>query len=85
MMTNLKLLINNLNKAKRCLRELIVAKSSRVIEEVMLSSTHLQRRCLKMAQEKGASSWLNVLPIKENGFVLVHKSEFCDALSPRYN
>ena len=53
-------------------------------DEVLLSSKHLQRRCLEMTQEKGASSWLNVLPIKENGFVL-HKSEFRDALSLRYN
>ena len=70
-------------KAKRCLKERKMTKSSKV-NEVMLSSTHLQKRCLEMAQEKGASSWLNALPIKENGFAL-HKSEFRDALSLRYN
>ena len=38
---------------------------------------------VKLAQEKGASSWLNVLPIKEHGFHL-HKSDFRDALALRY-
>ena len=38
---------------------------------------------MKLAQEKGASSWLNVPPIQEHGFSL-HKSDFRDALALRY-
>ena len=41
-------------------------------------------RALKQAQEKGASSWLNALPLKELGFDL-NKSEFRDAIAIRYN
>ena len=41
-------------------------------------------RAMELAQEKGASSWLTVLPIREHGFVL-HKSTFKDALALRYD
>lgn len=40
-------------------------------------------RCLEVASEPGASSWLTALPMKEHGFVL-HKGAFCDALCLRY-
>ena len=33
--------------------------------------------------EKGASTWLSVLPLEEYGFAL-HKGAFCDALALRY-
>ena len=35
-----------------------------------------------LAQEKGASSWLTVIPMKEHGFL--HKSAFRDTLALRY-
>ena len=38
---------------------------------------------LRLAGEKGASSWLSVLPIKEFGFML-HKRNFVDAIHLRY-
>ena len=41
------------------------------------------QRAMSLAQEKGASSWLTTLPIKEFGFAL-HKSAFRDALALRY-
>ena len=41
------------------------------------------KRCVELAQEKGASSWLSVLPLEEHGFFL-HKGEFRDALCLRY-
>ena len=41
------------------------------------------KRCVHLAQEKGASSWLTVRPLQEHGFTL-HKSAFHDALSLRY-
>ena len=42
------------------------------------------KRHAELASEKGASSWLAVLPIGEHGFHL-HKGEFRDALRLRYN
>uniref|UniRef100_A0A1X7TEM9 Uncharacterized protein n=1 Tax=Amphimedon queenslandica TaxID=400682 RepID=A0A1X7TEM9_AMPQE len=39
--------------------------------------------CLESFSERGASSWLTVLPIKEHGFTL-HKGDFRDALCLRY-
>ena len=38
---------------------------------------------MDLCQEKGASSWLTVLPIEEYGFTL-HKTAFRDALALRY-
>ena len=43
-----------------------------------------KRRAAEQAAEKGASSWLTVLPIDRYGFAL-HKSAFRDALCLRYN
>ena len=40
-------------------------------------------RATEIAQMKGASAWLNALPLKEEGYVL-NKREFYDALSLRY-
>ena len=42
-----------------------------------------QSRYLKTAQEKGASSWLSVLPLKNLGYSL-NKQEFRDAIKLRY-
>ena len=41
------------------------------------------RYSVELAQEKGASSWLSVLPLEEFGFSL-HKGVFRDALALRY-
>ena len=41
------------------------------------------RRIVQLSSEKGASSWLSVLPIEEYGFAL-HKGAFRDALCLRY-
>ena len=40
-------------------------------------------RAMSLAQEKGASTWLTSLPIKEFGFAL-HKGAFRDSLALRY-
>ena len=42
------------------------------------------KRAVMQANEKGASSWLNVITLEEHGFNLT-KSEFRDALCIRYN
>ena len=41
------------------------------------------RRCLEVASEKSASSWLTTIPIAEHGFHL-HKGAFRDAVCLRY-
>lgn len=51
------------------------------IEETLPEDT---ARLMKQASEKGASSWLNVLPLSEQGFTL-SKGEFRDAIALRYN
>ena len=43
-----------------------------------------KQRSMDLLNEKGSSSWLTVLPLKEHGFNL-NKSEFRDALSLRYD
>ena len=44
----------------------------------------IRRRNVKQARDKGASSWLNALPIEEMAFTL-NKEQFRDALRLRYN
>ena len=41
------------------------------------------KRCLEAASEKGSSSWITALPIKDHGFAL-HKGAFRDAICLRY-
>ena len=41
------------------------------------------QRAVALAREKGASTWLTVLPLTEHGFTL-HKAAFRDALAMRY-
>ena len=43
-----------------------------------------QNRAVQQAKQKGASSWLNVLPLEDHGFTLT-KGEFRDAIALRYN
>ena len=51
------------------------------VEQYLPSAT---QRAMHQAQDKGASSWLSALPLKEHGFNL-NKGEFRDALAIRYN
>ena len=50
------------------------------LKEVLTPSL---KKAMTLAREKGASSWLTTLPIKEHGFCL-HKGAFADALALRY-
>ena len=54
------------------------------IEELTSKQSPDLKRILKQHSEHGASSWLNALPLEEQGFNL-NKGEFRDALSLRYN
>ena len=52
-------------------------------EEIKKSSTATLLRAIELAEEKGASSWLTAIPLREYGFNL-HKSAFRDAIALRY-
>ena len=52
-----------------------------VIEQKLPAST---KRAVEQAKLKGASSWLNILPIEDHGFSL-NKGEFRDGIAFRYN
>jgi len=41
------------------------------------------KKCVDIAREKGASSWLSAIPIQKHGYAL-HKRAFCDAIAFRY-
>ncbi len=66
----------NIRNANR-LRDISAAKD---LENVL---TNDQKRQISHAKEKGASSWLTVLPIEEHGFFL-NKGEFRDSLHLHY-
>ena len=53
-------------------------------EEILQGLSDSQKTLIKLAGEKGASSWLTSLPVKAFGYVL-NKQEFNDALTLRYN
>ncbi len=65
-------------------------KQEREKFNLQLRSTSLEnesrstKRQLNLLSEKGASSWLTSLPLKEYGFLL-NKQEFQDAIALRYN
>ena len=64
------------------------AKKNEVLkgcEEVVKSSLSPRSlRAAELASEKGASSWLTVIPIQDQGYDL-NKREFRDAIKMRYN
>ena len=53
------------------------------MKRVFEALTDNTKKAATLAQEKGASGWLNTLPIEEHGFTL-HKGAFRDALALRY-
>ena len=53
-------------------------------ETVKNSLSSRSLRAAELASEKGASSWLTVIPIKDQGYDL-NKREFRDAVKMRYN
>ena len=72
---------------KRTLDDLLNPKKKKIAEKISNIKSVLsteQTYALEIASEKGASAWLNVLPLKRYGFQL-SKSEFRDGLSLRYS
>ena len=53
------------------------------LKDLTGSFTRTLRRAFELSAEKGASTWLTVLPIEEHGLSL-HKGAFRDALCLRY-
>ena len=51
--------------------------------ELKIDMTDTEIRYFETAQEKGASSWLSVLPLRKMGYTL-NKQEFRDAICLRY-
>ena len=54
------------------------------LEEVKSDLPYRSKRAVELATEKGASSWLTVLPLKDMDFTL-NKREFKDAIHLRYD
>ena len=74
-------------KAEACRKQ--VSKNNKEYYESKRKSVHdklssSEQRQLDLASEKGASAWLNCLPLSEYGFVM-NKQEFNDAVLLRYN
>ena len=57
--------------------------NDRMAEETVRVLPETTQRAVSLAQEQGAASWLNTLPIEEHGFAL-HKGAFRDALALRF-
>ena len=62
-------------------QEAVLVEKSKTIEDNLSFDN---QRTLQLSQEKGAGSWLSVLPLEDQGFTLT-KGEFRDALCIRYN
>ena len=64
-------------KSKRCIM------LDEVATNVRASLSPPLQLAMDLSREKGASSWLTVLPLEEHGFTL-HKQAFRDAIALRY-
>ena len=69
-----------INSTKQNKEKLLIEKGNKIESQLEPD----MRQAVLQAKEKGASSWLTVIPLHEHGFAL-NKAEFRDALSIRYN
>ena len=60
-----------------------VERQEKLLEEVRKNMSKEQLRANDLSQMKGASSWLNALPLEEEDYIL-NKREFFDAVHLRY-
>ena len=56
---------------------------SMAVRDLMENFSDDMRRSVELALERGSSTWLTAMPLKEHGFCL-HKKAFHDALALRY-
>ena len=74
---------NAMKEIKKAVRKEKDVKLRESTETILGEVDEKTKRLLKAAAEKGASSWLSVLPLKQYGYVL-NKQEFRDGLCLRY-
>jgi len=70
-------------KLKSKIRHLKSSHIASVRSDLLDQASPSLKRSVELASEKGASSWLTVLPWQEHGFAL-HKTGFHDAIALRY-
>ncbi len=74
----------DVKKAKDKVRMMKNKKYEQLLEAITLDmGSGPKAKALEAAQEKGASNWLNALPIKSQGYAL-DKQSFRDAIYTRY-
>ena len=73
--------VDDLKKHQQSMKTTYSKSSMKEIDASL--SPHLLRS-IEQARDKGASSWLNAIPLKEQGLAL-NKQEFRDSLRVRYN
>ena len=74
----------DVNKAKSTIKGNKNKQYEKLLEEITNETvTEENSKALEASQEKGASSWLNALPLKSEGFLL-DKQSFRDAIYTRY-
>ena len=71
---------NNISHSRKEKNDQYIAKSA-AVKNYLPEST---KRAVDLAMEKGASSWLTAIPIKDLGFDL-NKAQFWDAIKLRYD
>ena len=76
-------IISNQLQAKAIVRQQNKERIKYDVAELAERLSADMQRSVKLAKEKGSSSWLTALPLKAHGFVL-HKQAFRDALALRY-
>ena len=69
--------------AKTTMRNTNKDNSSKATRDLMELLPDSLQRSVKLASEKGSSTWLTVLPLSEHGFAL-HKGAFQDSLAFYY-
>ena len=69
--------------AQRCVRQEKADSARRDLKHVTKSLPLKSQRAVEFMKEKGASSWLSVIPLKEMNYTL-NKREFRDAMKLRY-
>ena len=79
-MPNYKIVSEQIETIKRNNSHQLTEKVNRIECELLPD----MKRAVLQTKEKGASSWLTVIPTQGHGFTLT-KSEFRDALRIRYN
>ena len=68
---------------KRRIQHVKHAKQKEHAKNIQHNLPAALKRSMELSQEKGASTWLTMLPINKHGFAL-HKAAFRDSLSLRY-